>query len=61
MKDVGFTNINTHCISGVSFKFVESRAGRFLLPIYNVAERILGILPLANKYGSFLICYGEKK
>lgn len=61
LKDVGFTNVNTHCISGVSFKFVESRSGRFLLPIYNLTDRLLGILPLANKYGSFLICYGEKK
>lgn len=41
MKDVGFTNIKTRCISGVPYKFVESRAGRFMLPIYNVAERIL--------------------
>jgi ubiquinone/menaquinone biosynthesis C-methylase UbiE len=60
MKTTGFINVDTHCIGGVTFKTVESRVGRLLLPIYNILERFMGILPFAKKYGSFLICYGEK-
>ena len=60
MENVGFARINTHCISGVTFKTVESQVGKMLLPFYNIIEKIMGTLPLAKKYGSFLICYGEK-
>ncbi len=60
MENVGFTCLDAHCISGVTFKIVESQVGKMLLPFYNVVERIMGFLPLAKKYGSFLICYGEK-
>ena len=60
MKNVGFTCVDAHCISGVTFKTVESRMGKIFLPFYNIAERFIAILPLAKKYGSFLICYGEK-
>lgn len=60
MKNVGFTSVDTHCIGGVTFKVVESQVGKLFLPIYNFVERFVGVLPLAKKYGSFLICYGEK-
>lgn len=60
MRKVGFDNVDTHCISSVTFKYVESAAGRFFLPIYNLFEMLLGISPFASKYGSFIIGYGEK-
>lgn len=60
MKRIGFINVDTHCISGVTFKYVESRIGRLLLFLYNAIDILFSILPLANRYGSFLICYGEK-
>jgi len=60
MKRVGYTHVDTHCISGVAFKTLESQVGKILLPIYNIIEQFMGILPLSKKYGSFLICYGEK-
>ena len=60
MKNVGFACVDAHCISGVTFKTVESKMGKIFLPFYNIVERFMGILPLAKKFGSFLICYGEK-
>ncbi|UCH93061.1 MAG: class I SAM-dependent methyltransferase [Candidatus Aminicenantes bacterium] len=61
LKKVGFTNVITFCISGVTFKYVASVVGRLLLPVYNLLEILLGISPLASKYGSFIIGYGEKR
>jgi hypothetical protein len=45
----------------VTFKYVESALGRLVLPFYNLFEILWGISPLASKYGSFIIGYGEKK
>jgi ubiquinone/menaquinone biosynthesis C-methylase UbiE len=61
LQEVGFTNVMTPCISGVTFKYVASTAGRLLLPLYNLFELLWGISPLASKYGSFIIGYGEKR
>ena len=60
LEQAGFININTFCISGVAFKFVKSSFGRLLLPLYNLLDFMLGVSPLAKKYGSFLICYAQK-
>lgn len=60
LKKTGFVNVTARCISGVTFRYVESAAGRLLLPIYNLFEILLGLTPLAAKYGSFVIAYGEK-
>ena len=60
LKMNGFKNVKISCISGVTFKYVGSRAGMLLLPVYNGIEYLLGKLPLASSYGSFLISYGEK-
>ena len=61
MKDIGFIDVDAHCISGVTFNTTKSRIGNLLLPLYNTIERFMGILPLAYRYGSFLICYGKKQ
>ncbi|MCK4763075.1 MAG: class I SAM-dependent methyltransferase [Candidatus Aminicenantes bacterium] len=60
LQKTGFTNIDVHGIGGVTFKYVESRVGRLLLPFYNLFEALLGLIPPAKKYGSFVIAYGEK-
>lgn len=61
MEKVGFINVNTRCKSGVTFKYVATRLGRFLLPVYNVFETLLGHSPWESRYGSFIIGYGEKR
>lgn len=60
LKKTGFVNVAAQCISGVTFRYVESAVGRFLLPLYNLFEIVLGLTPPAAKYGSFVIAYGEK-
>ena len=60
LKKAGFTNVIARCKSGITFKYVASTVGRFLLPFYNLLEILWGISPLAAKYGSFVIGYGEK-
>ncbi|MCP4155872.1 MAG: class I SAM-dependent methyltransferase [bacterium] len=60
MEKAGFSNIVVQGKSGITFKYIESAAGRILLPFYNLFEILLGISPLASRYGSFLIGYGEK-
>lgn len=60
LREVGFTNVMTPCISGMTFKYVASAFGRLVLPLYNLLEILWGISPLASKYGSFIIGYGEK-
>ena len=59
-RQAGFHNVIARGKSGVTFKYVASTLGRVLLPFYNLLELLLGISPLASKYGSFLIGYGEK-
>lgn len=48
-------------ISGIEFRYVESKRSRPLLAIYNSLDQILGITPFAYFIGSFLIGYGKKK
>jgi len=60
MEKTGFCNVVTRCKSGITFKYIESTVGRFFLPFYNLFEVLLGISPLASRYGSFLIGYGKK-
>jgi SAM-dependent methyltransferase len=60
LETAGFTHVMTRCKSGITFKYVESRAARFFLPFYNLWEILWGISPWASRYGSFVIGYGEK-
>lgn len=61
LAEVGFSMIDVHPISGVTFKYVQSRIGRFFLPFYNIFEFLLGISSCAQTMGSFLVCYGVKQ
>lgn len=56
----GFKEVYTRSISGVPYKYVESRTGRILLIPYNTLDFIMGKTPLAKKYGSVLISFAVK-
>jgi ubiquinone/menaquinone biosynthesis C-methylase UbiE len=60
MKKTGFKNVRVRGKSGITFKYVAAPLGRFLLPAYNLFEIFLGLTPLSERFGSFLIGYGEK-
>jgi len=61
LTEARFADIKTRAISGVTMTYVESRKARIFLPLYNMAEYFLGLTPLAKAFGSFLICYAQKK
>ena len=47
-------------ISGVTYKYVESKISLLLLPVYNLIEKIMDFKLLRNRFGSFLITYAKK-
>jgi ubiquinone/menaquinone biosynthesis C-methylase UbiE len=56
----GFRNIKMRALGGITFRYLESKTASKILPIYNLFETLFGWSPLASRFGSFLISYGEK-
>ena len=59
-ENVGF-KMKVQAISGIKFRYVQSKRSRPLLAVYNVFDKILGITPFAYYLGAFLVGYGKKK
>jgi len=60
LQECGFTDIEVRPISGVTFRYVDDVKVRFLLPAYNLIERIIDGIPfLRERFGSFLITYAK--
>ena|SRR3989338_1903258 len=59
-ENAGF-KMKVQAISGIKFRYVESKRTRPLLAVYNVFDKILGITPFAYYLGAFLVGYGKKK
>ena len=60
MENAGFKNIKAYPISGISYKFVETRFAKLFLPLYNKTDKLFDIIKFLKPYGSFIISYGEK-
>lgn len=58
---VGFVNINTKIISGITHSDIHGKLAQKILPIYNLWELLLGKLPLAKFIGSYVLGCGIKK
>lgn len=58
--EVGFKKFKVYSISGVTYKYVESKVGKLILPIYNLLEIALDKISYSKKIGSFIITYAEK-
>jgi len=56
----GFCDIDVRGVSGISFKHVESKAARAVLPLYNVYEQIIRRSPFERVLGTFLISVARK-
>jgi ubiquinone/menaquinone biosynthesis C-methylase UbiE len=56
----GFQGISIRGAGGITYRYVEGRVARALLPIYNLYEELLNISPLQNRLGTFLISFGTK-
>ena len=55
-----FADLQVYSISGVTYRYLESRLVRLILPFYNFIEKIFDIPFVRNRYGSFLITYAKK-
>jgi SAM-dependent methyltransferase len=55
-----FSEVSVAAISGVSFRYVQSRSARIFLPVYNLVDRFFDLPPLRNQVGSFLVTYARK-
>ncbi|MDE2221656.1 MAG: class I SAM-dependent methyltransferase [Candidatus Omnitrophica bacterium] len=60
LQQADFTRIQIRAISGVTISYLESKTAGAFLPFYNAQEYLLGLLPVADSLGSFLICHGRK-
>ena len=56
----GFTNIDVLGLSGTTFRFVESKAARAILPLYNAYEILMMLSPFQRKFGTFLVSSASK-
>lgn len=58
-NSVGFKT-TVKAISGIKFRYVESKKTRSLLSIYNLWDKLLASTPFSSMIGAFLIGYGKK-
>jgi SAM-dependent methyltransferase len=61
LESAGFTNIDVQALSGTTFRFVESKAARAVLPLYNLYEIIMMLSPFERTLGPFLISSASKR
>jgi SAM-dependent methyltransferase len=60
LAQAGFERISVRGVGGITYRYVEGRVARAILPLYNMYEKLLGMSPLENWLGTFLISYGLK-
>ena len=56
----GFSKIDIECLSRVPFKYVGSRLGEYLLPVYNFIDHLLDKSFLRRKYGAMIVVCAQK-
>jgi SAM-dependent methyltransferase len=59
LREAGFGDVRVRGVAGITYRYVEGRVARSLLPLYNVYERLLRMSPLENRLGTFLISSGK--
>lgn len=56
----GFKEHEVYAVSGVTFKYMDSKLSFAILPVYNIIEKALDMAVLRKRWGSFLITYARK-
>lgn len=60
LTNSGFTRASAEGIGGITYRYVESRAARLILPLYNLYE-IVTLLPgMQSRFGTFVVSFGRK-
>jgi SAM-dependent methyltransferase len=60
LRLAGFNDIRVAGIAGITFRYVEGRFARAMLPVYNLYEQILRFSPLERRFGTFLVSFGVR-
>jgi SAM-dependent methyltransferase len=60
LRAAGFRNLSIRGSSGITFRYVHSRAARLLLPFYNLYEHLVRLSPLEDRWGTFLVTFAAK-
>jgi ubiquinone/menaquinone biosynthesis C-methylase UbiE len=60
LRSAGFTNIRVEGLSGTTFRFVEGKTARAILPLYNMYEILLMLSPFQRRLGTFIISSASK-
>ncbi|HKU37282.1 MAG TPA: class I SAM-dependent methyltransferase [Polyangiales bacterium] len=60
LQSVGFSEVGVFGVSGITFSYIESKAARLILPLYNVYEQVVRYSPLEKRLGTFLISVARK-
>jgi SAM-dependent methyltransferase len=56
----GFAKVEVFGASGITFRHVESKAARFILPAYNLYEQLVQLSPIEDRIGTFLVSVATK-
>jgi SAM-dependent methyltransferase len=60
LREAGFDGVRVRGVAGITYRWVESRGARLVLPLYNLYELLLRFSPLEDRWGTFLIGLGGK-
>ena len=55
LTEAGFGGILVRGLSGITYRYVESRLARTILPLYNLYEQLMRLPPLQSHFGTFLV------
>lgn len=59
MQDAGFTAVRATGVGGITYRYIEGRIARHLLPAYNLYELALQASPFEDRWGTFVIGTGQ--
>jgi SAM-dependent methyltransferase len=60
LEAAGFSSVLIRGVSGISYRYVEGRFARLILPLYNVYEEIVRLSPFEDRLGTFLLTFAVK-
>lgn len=58
---IGFVDIDTKIISGITHSYIHGRIAQKILPLYNLWECLLGYSPFSRYIGAYVLGCGIKK
>jgi hypothetical protein len=60
LAEAGFASVKVRGVSGISYRFVEDRFARAILPLYNLYEQAVRFSPFEDRLGTFLLSFAAK-